>query len=96
MLTDIFKEQTYFIAEYYEVDELIHQEYPQLSEFECALDQHNDSSIHVTVNGKVDDKDLNHLLETGEQDFNSLDLLLNDLCRKGKIKEGKYLISVSW
>lgn len=96
MLIDIFKEKVYFTANYGDVDELIQHEYPQLSDFECALDQYNGSKISINVDGNVDDVSLNQLFESGDQRYDSLDLLFNDLCRKGKIKAGNYLISVSW
>lgn len=102
MYTDILKKikkVEYWEIEYYELDNIINTEYPDI-DYECALDQHNDSSISVYIDGELTSNDetyLHRLINNFEhQDYKATRILMNDLCRKGYLPKGNYLINVNW
>lgn len=98
MYKDKFKKVEYFEIEYHELDDIINQEYPDL-DYECALDQNNDSNISLSIDGEFssfDDLALEKLLKNNDQNYQSTRLLLNDMCRKGLIEKGDYLITICW
>lgn len=99
MYKDKFKKVEYFEIEYYELDNIINQEYPDIK-YESALEQPNDSYFTVFVDGLINWKDeflLTNLLVNGHaQDYRTTTILMNDMCRKGLIEKGNYLINVSW
>ena len=90
-------ERIYSIDDYY-FDGLIVQEYG-FKDFTCSLDQSNGTNLKIHVDGNFDkwgQDRLDDYLKTGDQDYSTVRLLLNDLCRKGKISSGTYLIEISW
>lgn len=95
---DNFQTETFFTIDYYDLDDIIREEYND-PDFECSLDQSNGSYIKMGVNGEFDKYKTNGLrlyLENKRQEYNTLGILMNDLCRKGMIEKGEYLIYVSW
>lgn len=99
MYKDKFKKVEYFEIDYSDLDNIINTEYPVIK-YECALDQHNDSYFTVHVDGLINWKDefllTNLLVNSHTQDYRTTRILLNDMCRNGKIEAGNYLINVSW
>ncbi len=94
---DKFKKQISYSIEYYEFDDLIKEVYG--IDYESIIDQDNDSTLKINVDGKFDDYDetnLEFFLNSGVQEYYTNRLLLNDLCRKGLIEPGLYLINISW
>lgn len=93
-----FKKVEYFEIEYHELDDIINSIYPDI-DFECALDKMNDSCVSYSIDGilnEYDEQELLKLLEGEPQEYNSEQILLNDMCRKGLIEKGNYLINISW
>lgn len=94
---DKFEKQISYSIGYHDFDKLIEEVYG--IEYESCLDQENDSTLSISVDGKFDEyaeTDLEYFLNTIIQEYNTNRLLLNDLCRKGLIEPGLYLINISW
>jgi hypothetical protein len=94
---DKFKKQISYSIEYYEFDDLIKEVYG--IDYESIIDQDNDSTLKINVDGKFDDYDetnLEFFLNSEVQEYYTNRLLLNDLYRKGLIEPGLYLINISW
>ena len=91
------KKQEVIFCDYDEIDDLVSNFFGDLvTNFECALNQPNGSYINVEVDGEVDQDDLNDYFKTKEQDYQTVPLLLNEMCRHEHIEKGTYLIRVSW
>lgn len=89
--------QEVIFCDYGEIDDLVSDFFgDKADEFECALDQPNGSYIKVEVDGVMDQDDLNEYYITKEQNYRTIPLLLNEICRHGQIEKGTYLIQVSW
>ncbi len=92
-----FEKQIVYSIAYYDLDNLINKIYD--IKFESALDQMNDSTLSLSVDGTLseyDQKDLVEFFSTGIQEYNTLRLLLNDMCRKDMIEPGNYIINICW
>lgn len=92
-----FEKQIVYSIEYSDLDNLIEKIYDV--EFESAFFQRNDSTLSVSVDGTLSDydqKDLVEFFSTGIQKYNTLCLLLNDMCRKDMIEPGNYIINICW
>ena len=96
---DKFETKTYFTIDYGDLDEIIQSEY-NCPDFTSALAQSNDSTLELLIDGKFDNWDELALLEfirsESQEEYGTVRLLMNDLCRKGKIDSGNYLISICW
>ena len=91
------KKQEVIFCDYDEIDDLVSRFFgDKVSGFECALDQPNGSYIKVEVDGEVDRDDLLEYFVSGEQDYKTIDLLLNEMHRFDQIEIGTYMINVSW
>lgn len=89
--------QEVIFCEFYEIDDLISNFFGEkVDGFECALDMSNGSYIMETIDGEVDQDELNNYFETKEQEHDTISLLLNEMCRLKQIEKGTYLIEVSW
>lgn len=94
------KKETVFSVEYYDLDKFIKDEFG-FDEFEVvAIEElNNDSVKSIIVNGNLyewDEKDIKNILESKEPKMYRTGLLMNYLCKIGKIQPGKYIIKVSW
>lgn len=93
-----FKTQTSYSIDDKALEELLESVYNNIK-IEVALDQSNDSTLSFNVTGqfnKYDEIDLELFQNTNEQDYNTIRILLNDMCRKNFIEPGLYLINISW
>lgn len=93
---DKFEKRVVYSIDAFDLDEILQEEYNK--NFETILDQDNHSTLKIKVDGqfsKWDEKELESYESTGNQQYNTLRLLLNNLCRQGKIEAGDYLISIS-
>lgn len=94
-----FKERTYLEVDYKDIEKFIRQEYGIEYEMISGEEWNNDSSHDFDVcKGIIDEYDqakLNNWLNSNEEQW-LLNTILRDLCNKDKIKEGWYLIGVSW
>lgn len=94
----MFSEQTFIVAWAQLLNEVIAEHYG-LPGFECTLDSANDTHMTFRVSGELNEFDLEDLeqIKTGQEcEFLMLGVILNDLCRIGKIKPGNYLILCMW
>ncbi len=95
-----FKTKIVHQIDYFDFDEFIKKHY-QKSDFEFCADQEsrNDSSHSFSVSkhpmSDYELKRLNKFKSDQRVDFIS-STLLNDLCNKGIIPEGQYIVNVSW
>ena len=96
---DKFAQETHFTIDYGDLDEIIQEEY-NCPNFTSCLGQSNDSRLTFHIDGNLnrfDEEELQEFLRDHDQDeYGTTRLLMNDLCRKGKIESGHYLISISW
>lgn len=93
-----FTEETTYSIDYSDLNEIIRKEY-SCPNFECALDQSNDSTISISIDGnfdKFDQKRFEKFLQNKKQEYDTTQLLLQDMCRKEFIKSGLYLIYICW
>lgn len=92
-----FEKQIVYSIDYSNLDSLIKKIYDV--DVESALCQKNDSTLSVSVDGTQSDydkKDLVEFFSTKIQEYNTLRLLLNDMCRKDMIEPGDYIINICW
>lgn len=92
------KKETIIRADYREVEKLINKTYGiDYSIVECE-ELGNDSTVSFNnINGEIESEEEHELEETilGNNMYRT-HLLLNDLCRKGLIEAGNYVIDVRW
>ena len=91
---DKYKEVTYKIVDYDDLEIFINQHYKSHYNIIAANEWNNDSSYPVEAEkGELTDYELGEL-----EDFNycRVSIILHDLCNRDLIKEGVYLIQVSW
>ena len=95
------KEVSYHTVNHFEWERVVNEFYKPTPEWDFVSDHeaNNDSDYSFNVDGKVDDRDEKRLeafrKDSLSQSFMTR-MLLNDLCKKGLIPEGVYLIRVSW
>jgi len=98
-----FVEHTYFTIEYSDFESIIRKEYKQkdyeyVADVECGND--SEQSYEVRDGDKYFDEYEQEQIEKFKEDqlqtSYMAETLLNDMCRRGKIKPGSYLISVCW
>lgn len=90
----------YFEVDCYDFEELVKEIYGD-KEFSFVADQEasNDSQHTFAIDGKLDEYDVLDIAEIKEEKIVktfSSGRILNDLCSKGIIPAGNYLISVCW
>jgi len=84
-----------------ELENIIREEFGHSFEMGCDLETSNDCSH--TFNVEADDphldsyeiKELAKWIETGSGSYMSR-IILNELCRRGKLEAGEYLVDTSW
>lgn len=70
--------------------------------FHAAKEALNDTYIEVTVTFGIEDEDdqecFDKYVATGEDDlgYGLPDVLLSDMCRRGLVNAGQYLVHVTW
>ena len=93
------KKRSVITVEHNDMDKFISEVYDRTFEFVADEEANNYSSYEFTVERKTlddyDTKKLDGFKATGKGQFLSL-LLLTDLCNKGLIESGDYIIQVSW
>ena len=91
--------KTIFEVDYNDLDRFIAHHY-QLNYFEGTLESSNDTSHSITVEkeplSKWDVTDMEKILKDGNCEYWKLHIVLQDLCNKGIIEPGQYLVRVSW
>tara|TARA_R110000851_G_scaffold281823_5_gene435328 strand:+ start:301 stop:627 length:327 start_codon:yes stop_codon:yes gene_type:complete len=78
------------------LDELIAEVYGK--SFEIGSDNDSDYAFAVKDEpiGEYDIATLNEIVKSGYIEDYQLDLIMTDLCRKGVIAAGNYVVTVSW
>jgi len=87
-----------FKVNYRDIEQLITETYGREYELPCDMESCNDTSIDVSVDGKIDSYNARHVKEwvkTGKSNY-LLPALMEDLCKNGHIEKGTYIIDVSW
>ena len=93
--------KTIYEIEYQEIDRIINEYYKPTSKFQFLADSEsaNDTSHRFRADGDVNAYDQEELEEFKKNNRGKLfmtQILLNDLCSKGEIPKGNYLIMVCW
>ena len=92
-----FETRKIYVVNYFDLDNFINHHYPNLkNRFEFAADEEmaNDVDKLYSITGELDKYDEKHLKDGNERYMART--YLNDLCKKGIIPSGEYLIIVSW
>jgi hypothetical protein len=95
-----FKQVIYNEIDYRELEELIKTQY-NLDDFQI-IESPNDSSHTFSIDGillgdgKYDSARVTEKITHKYCEIWAISYLLNDLCRKGVIPAGNYLVNVSW
>jgi len=85
-------------VDYSELQQTIEQVYGKKFDILEDMDASNDTSVEVTVQprcDKFDQERIDKWLKTGETGYLARSLM-NDMCLKGHIPEGSYVIRISW
>lgn len=94
-----FKSEKIYSCWHPHVDDFIQKVY-ELNSFNCYYGSPNDSYHKFNIEkGKMEKWDLEDLQEILEEEgceIHQLRVVLKDLCNKGIIPPGTYLINVSW
>ena len=83
------------------LDQLVKDNYGHDLDF-CAVMECGNDTVHLFrgINGKMEDKwDIQEFAEfitEGKSRYSTPDQVLQDLCKKGIIEPGNYVIKVSW
>jgi len=94
-----YKKVTYFEVDFGEVEDAINKAFDltDFYEFPDDMECNNDTKLSIDVDGNLsayDEKNLTRFLN-GEGNFMAR-ILMNDMCRRGLIPPGEYLVNVSW
>lgn len=94
------KKVTYIECEYHEIENLVIDHLGlEDYEFPCIQESSNDTSHTFRIDGKIskyDEEYLKKILSTKKATPFSNYILMNELCRRGVIEPGEYLVNVSW
>jgi hypothetical protein len=95
-----FKSETYLVADYWDIEKLIKEVYGRDYHLPMCEEKNNDSYMIFDVepdfkNGDSDVEDLEKF-KNGEEIMYRTDIILNDMCRQGKLAAGRYLIRICW
>ena len=89
----------YTEVKYHDLDDFIQEVYGH--EFSCVADQEWNNDTKKTVWAEkenlalYDQVKLDEFVKEGKYNF-SLHVILSDLCNRGLMEPGKYLVSISW
>jgi hypothetical protein len=88
------------IVDYYDLEVLIDETYGSNFELVAQEEANNDSSVTFTVEAKEPEYDWNKKeladFKANKTNDCSTRLILNDMCLRGIIEPGNYLINISW
>jgi hypothetical protein len=90
------RKEEYIVVDYNDLNDFVSNHYGKAFNVVEDWEMSNDSYISFNVSeGKVDKYDLEEFIEEGSYSYLTRTILI-DLCNKGLINPGKYLIEVSW
>jgi hypothetical protein len=96
---DRFKKTVKYVIDAFDLEGLVCEAY-SLSDFNAILESPNDCvHSYAVTDDPLEPWDQNILLEAiSNQDINyyNVKVILNDLCRRGAIDPGEYLMEVCW
>lgn len=91
--------KTVHAIDYQEFDRFVEEVYGQPFSFPADMESRNDTSHTMLADREgvpeYERADLDRFIATGEGQFLA-DTLLQDMCHRGLIPEGEYLINVCW
>lgn len=98
-----FKKSEYFEIEYYELDDLVNTHYGLEGDFRymfcCDQEAGNDTQHSFNIKkeklSEWEQEQLDHFIHANPTSFVTR-VVLTDLCNKGIIEPGNYLINVCW
>jgi hypothetical protein len=94
----IFSSKAVWHVDIFNLNDFIAEKY-NLSNFEGNLEASNDTSHEMTIDGELDQfhgDDIEKILKNGNVEIWGLSTVLNDMCNKGWILPGNYIVRVSW
>lgn len=92
------EQKTFFVVDFSEIERLVKETYGQEFEFPCDQESMNGVSYRWSIDGKVSEynrKKIQVFQLSGKHSFLACPLM-DDLCARGIIPPGEYLIEVSW
>lgn len=95
------RKNTVIECEYQEIEDIIKSTYGRdfdlINDLECCNDTQHTFTVEKGKNEKYEwnKNKLARWIETGEGNFITC-MILDDLCDKGVLEPGEYLINVSW
>jgi hypothetical protein len=91
---DKYQKITHRVVDYSDLEDFINEHYKSDYEIVAANEWNNDTSYSINV----EKEEFTEYEEEKLRDFNfcTIRIILLDLCNKGLIEEGDYLIKVSW
>lgn len=102
-LMNHFSEERFYTIDYKDIEKLIREVYKIHSYNIVAMEEaFEDSALRFDVEAKVDEIDREDIEDflRGRKEYTCnmymTGPLLNDMCNKGLIKPGKYLVEVCW
>lgn len=83
------------------LEEMAEKVYGHALECVACWEQGNDTYNMVDVDGKeIDDKweqkSFDEFVKNGMGDYHTPGLVMNDLCKKGYLEPGRYIVEISW
>ena len=100
--SDHFESLTMRVINCFDLDDnVLHPEFPQWEhgDFHMSKEASNDTYLRLDItsgNDEYEQEELDEYLKTGDVDYGTSDLLLNQLCERGLIDPGTYLIHIFW
>lgn len=91
-----------FKMDYNEFDRLVNKNYPdnKKGKYEIIpLEELNNYSckLYEAINGEIEEWDIDEVKDLNSgKDWPEVSIVLNDLCKKGIIESGNYLIKIYW
>ena len=94
------KQETSYVIEYHKLEELIKKVYGKEFSVISDMEAQNDSVHQMSVDGvaltdKYDLTRFNEWVNYNKEGFIT-NLIMQDLCSKGHLPPGKYLLKISW
>lgn len=93
------KKQEVYELDYWELQELIKEEFGYEYDFVAAEELSNDSTWSVTITGELDPfekAEVDKFAETGVWPDYGTHMIFDEMCRRGTLNPGRYIVEVLW
>jgi hypothetical protein len=100
-IRDIMEKKVLITCDAYELEKIIKKEFGHNFELNCDIEGSNDCRHTFGVekecpyDSEYDRKELAEWIATGKGSYMTRHIL-NELCRRGKLEAGEYLVDTSW